>query len=148
MGGCSGSGSPGVGGRRTKNSTICYRVIAHDMSKQGSSKHNIVLMPLLLVPNKEQAKEEATLLGLLYLVQGLPHERTLPEPYQSTYLAAFSTAANRDSRKNHCGFKAHQDCERQQPGGTGQRSRQCRIQWEWCKARWRRKHRCQHSIGG
>ena len=80
MGGCSGSGSPGVGGRSTKNSTICYRVIAHNMSKKGSSKHNIVLVPLLSVPNKEQAKEEATLLGLLYLVRGLPHERTLPEP--------------------------------------------------------------------
>eukprot|EP00579_Thalassiosira_antarctica_P027774 CAMPEP_0202007050 /NCGR_PEP_ID=MMETSP0905-20130828/11633_1 /ASSEMBLY_ACC=CAM_ASM_000554 /TAXON_ID=420261 /ORGANISM="Thalassiosira antarctica, Strain CCMP982" /LENGTH=1614 /DNA_ID=CAMNT_0048564925 /DNA_START=88 /DNA_END=4932 /DNA_ORIENTATION=+ len=82
------NGPGGGGGGR--NATYRFRVIIPDTSKKGSSEHDIVLTPSLPVSNAEQAKEEAALLGLLYLFEGLPHERTLPEPYRSTYLAAFS----------------------------------------------------------
>ena len=80
-----GSGSVGGGGGTKK---YRYRLIIPDNSKKGSSEHDIVLTPTLSVSNDEQAKEEAALLGLLYLFPKLPHERTLPEPYRSTFLAA------------------------------------------------------------
>ena len=73
-----------------------YRLIIPHKSKKGSttnrSDHDIVLLPQLSVANEEQAKEEAALLGLLYLFPKLPHERTLPEPYRSTYLAALENS--------------------------------------------------------
>ena len=73
----------------------CYRLVIPDNSKKGatnSSDHDIVLLPALSVSNEEQAKEEAALLGLLYLFPKLPHERTLPDPYRATYLAALENS--------------------------------------------------------
>ncbi len=72
-----------------------YRLVIPDTSKKGAtnrSDHDIVLLPALSVPNEEQAKEEAALLGLLYLFPNLPHERTLPDPYRATYLAALENS--------------------------------------------------------
>lgn len=72
-----------------------YRLVIPDTSKKGAtnrSDHDIVLLPALSVPNEEQAKEEAALLGLLYLFPKLPHERTLPDPYRATYLAALENS--------------------------------------------------------
>ena len=72
-----------------------YRLVIPDTSKKGAanrSDHDIVLLPALSVPNEEQAKEEAALLGLLYLFPKLPHERTLPDPYRATYLAAMENS--------------------------------------------------------
>jgi hypothetical protein len=72
-----------------------YRLVIPDTSKKGAtnrSDHDIVLLPALSVPNEEQAKEEAALLGLLYLFPKLPHERTLPDPYRETYLAALENS--------------------------------------------------------
>ncbi len=87
-----------------------YRLVIPDTSKKGAtnrSDHDIVLLPALSVPNEEQAKEEAALLGLLYLFPKLPHERTLPDPYRATYLAALenskasaATAKNNDGNNN------------------------------------------------
>ena len=68
-------------GDDSKKKYYRYRLIIPDTSKKkGSSDHDIVLTPTLSVSNEEQAKEEAALLGLLYLFPKLPHERTLPEP--------------------------------------------------------------------
>ena len=76
-------------GDDSKKKYYRYRLIIPDTSKKkGSSDHDILLTPTLSVSNEEQAKEEAALLGLLYLFPKLPHERTLPEPYRSTFLAA------------------------------------------------------------
>jgi len=87
LGGRGDNGSSNVGGGGKKK--YRYRLIIPDNSKKGSSsEHDIVLTPTLSVSNDEQAKEEAALLGLLYLFPKLPHERTLPEPYRSTFLAA------------------------------------------------------------
>ena len=77
-----------------------YRLIIPDTSKKGAtnrSDHDIVLLPALSVPNEEQAKEEAALLGLLYLFPKLPHERTLPDPYRTTYLAALENSKSSDN---------------------------------------------------
>lgn len=77
-----------------------YRLVIPDISKKGStnsSDHDVVLLPALSVQNEEQAKEEAALLGLLYLFPKLPHERTLPEPYRSTYLAALENSKSSSS---------------------------------------------------
>ena len=76
------------GGRDANGGRYRYRLIIPDTSKKGSSEHDIVVTPSLSVSNEEQAKEEAALLGLLYLFPKLPHERTLPEPYRATFLAA------------------------------------------------------------
>ena len=45
-------------------------------------------MSALPVGNEEQAMEEAALLALLHVTPNLPHERKLPEPYKTTWLAA------------------------------------------------------------
>ncbi|KAL7550933.1 hypothetical protein ACHAWF_014139 [Thalassiosira exigua] len=82
-----------------------FRLIIPDTSKKGSSEHDIILAPSLSVSNEEQAKEEAALLGLLYLFPKLPHERTLPEPYRSTYLAALKKAAGKDGEEGAKGCK-------------------------------------------
>ena len=88
LGGRGDNGSSNVVGGGGKKK-YRYRLIIPDNSKKGSSsEHDIVLTPTLSVSNDEQAKEEAALLGLLYLFPKLPHERTLPEPYRSTFLAA------------------------------------------------------------
>ena len=80
---------------KTPSKGYRYRLIIPDTSKKGTtnrSDHDIVLLPALSVPNEEQAKEEAALLGLLYLFPTLPHERTLPDPYRATYLAALENS--------------------------------------------------------
>eukprot|EP00804_Cyclotella_cryptica_P010194 CCRYP_013832-RA/>CCRYP_013832-RA protein AED:0.01 eAED:0.01 QI:166/1/1/1/1/0.8/5/1790/1137 len=70
-----------------------YTLVVPDTNKKGSTgEHDVELTPSLSVPNEEQAKEEAALLGLLYLFPNLPHERTLPEPYRSTFLGALKNA--------------------------------------------------------
>jgi hypothetical protein len=48
----------------------------------------LIIIPAKPVQNEEQAKEEAALLALLHLTPKLPHERKLPEPYKTTWLAA------------------------------------------------------------
>ena len=71
--------------------------------KKGTTDHDVVLSPSLAVPNEEQAKEEAALLGLLYVFPKLPHERTLPEPYRGTFLEALKnsqSAGGDDKSKN------------------------------------------------
>ena len=74
-----------------------YKLIVPS-GKKGTSDHDVILSPSLAVSNDEQAKEEAALLGLLYVFPKLPHERTLPEPYRSTYLEAWKkTQTNRSS---------------------------------------------------
>ena len=89
-----------------------YRLIVPDNNKKGAAgEHDVVLTPSLPVPNEEQAKEEAALLGLLYLFPTLPHERTLPEPYRSTFLGALknsqgdSDATKGDNKKGKAGGK-------------------------------------------
>mmetsp|Transcript_15236 Transcript_15236/g.33072 ORF Transcript_15236/g.33072 Transcript_15236/m.33072 type:complete len:1605 (-) Transcript_15236:173-4987(-) len=90
-------GGGGGGGGGDGKAKYRYRLIIPDNSKKGSSEHDIVVTPSMPVSNEEQAREEAALLGLLYLFPKLPHERTLPEPYRSTFLAALK---NSDGTKN------------------------------------------------
>lgn len=52
------------------------------------SNKDLILVPAQPVENEEQAREEASLLALLQLTPNLPHERKLPEPYKTTWLAA------------------------------------------------------------
>ena len=67
-----------------------YRLVLQD---EGSNRDkDVVLTSACAVDNEEQAKEEAAILGLMYLYPALPHERTLPEPYRSTFLAAKAMA--------------------------------------------------------
>ena len=75
-------GEPGRGYR--------YKLIIPSATK--GSEHDIILTPASCVDNEEQAKEEAALLGLLYLFPKNPSERALPEPYRSTYLAALKNS--------------------------------------------------------
>ncbi|KAL7522187.1 hypothetical protein ACHAWX_006877 [Stephanocyclus meneghinianus] len=92
-----------------------YTLVVPDTNKKDSAgEHDVELTPSLSVSNDEQAKEEAALLGLLYLFPKLPHERTLPEPYRSTFLGALknyqgavladgsndSAASKSDNKKN------------------------------------------------
>ncbi|KAL3943869.1 MAG: hypothetical protein SGBAC_002073 [Bacillariaceae sp.] len=49
---------------------------------------DMFFVPARPTGNEEQAKEEASLLALLQLTPKLPHERKLPEPYKTTWLAA------------------------------------------------------------
>ena len=90
-GGGGGSGSTGA------DSVFRFRLVLPD---DGDNRDkDIVLTSACAVDNEEQAKEEVAILGLMYLYQALPHERTLPEPYRSTYLAAksFSVSAGNNS---------------------------------------------------
>lgn len=83
-GGGDADGGAGAGGGSHR-----YKVIIPATNKKSNTNDNdVVLTPSLSVSNEEQAKEEAALLGLLYLFPKLPHERTLPEPYRATFLAA------------------------------------------------------------
>ena len=77
---------------KAKNSSEYRFKLIVPSGKKGTSDHDIVLSPSLAVTNEEQAKEEAALLGLLYVFPKLPHERTLPEPYRSTFLEALKNA--------------------------------------------------------
>lgn len=78
--------------------TYKFRVIIQDakIARRGGD-HDIILMPANTVANPEQAKEEAALLGLLHLTPSLPHERTLPEPYKTTWIHAVQAA--KDQKK-------------------------------------------------
>jgi hypothetical protein len=78
--------------------TFRYRVIVQDTkaSKRGG-EHDLIFVPASCVKNEEQAKEEAALLALLHLTPKLPHERTLPEPYKTTWLNALQ-AINDNAR--------------------------------------------------
>jgi hypothetical protein len=75
--------------------TYKFRVIIQDakVARRGGD-HDIILMPANTVANPEQAKEEAALLGLLHLTPSLPHERTLPEPYKTTWIHAVQAATD------------------------------------------------------
>lgn len=68
-----------------------FRVIIQDakVTKRGGD-HDMFFVPAAEVKNEEQAREEAALLALLHLTPTLPHERTLPEPYKTTWLNALS----------------------------------------------------------
>ena len=92
-----GRGGGGGGGGGDGKAKYRYRLIIPDNSKKGSSDNDIVVVPALPVANDEQAKEEAALLGLLYLFPKLPHERTLPEPYRATLLAALKSSAGKSN---------------------------------------------------
>ncbi len=76
-----------------------YRVIIQDAkaSRRGGD-HDIILIPASNVPNEEQAKEEAALLGLLHLTPSLPHERKLPEPYKTTWINALEAQKEANSK--------------------------------------------------
>lgn len=82
----------------SRGGTFRYRVIVQDAkaSKRGG-EHDLIFVPAYGVKNEEQAKEEAALLALLHLTPKLPHERTLPEPYKTTWLNALQ--AMKDSTK-------------------------------------------------
>ncbi|CAJ1930609.1 unnamed protein product [Cylindrotheca closterium] len=62
------------------------------------SNKDLILRPAHPVGNEEQAKEEASLLALLQLTPNLPHERKLPEPYKTTWLAAVQ--AQKDAQES------------------------------------------------
>jgi len=84
-------GGGGGSGSTAANSVFRFRLVLPD---DGDNRDkDIVLTSACAVDNEEQAKEEVAILGLMYLYQALPHERTLPEPYRSTYLAAKSLSA-------------------------------------------------------
>jgi ATP-dependent RNA helicase DHX57 len=64
------------------------RVIVPDSKDRDK---DLIVVPSRPVGNEEQAKEEASLLALLQLTPSLPHERKLPEPYKTTWLAAIQS---------------------------------------------------------
>ena len=68
-----------------KNNQFKCRCIVPD-AKDPSK--DLILISALPVGNEEQAMEEAALLALLHVTPNLPHERRLPEPYKTTWLAA------------------------------------------------------------
>ena len=78
--------------RRSKPNKFKCRVIVPD-PKTNRDK-DLIFVPAKPVPNEEQAKEEAALLALLHLTPKLPHERKLPEPYKTTWLAAIESLKN------------------------------------------------------
>lgn len=78
--------------RRSKPNKFKCRVIVPD-PKTNRDK-DLLFVPAKPVPNEEQAKEEAALLALLHLTPKLPHERKLPEPYKTTWLAAIESMKN------------------------------------------------------
>lgn len=84
-------GGGGGSGSTAADSVFRFRLVLPD---DGDNRDkDIVLTSACAVDNEEQAKEEVAILGLMYLYQALPHERTLPEPYRTTYLAAKSLSA-------------------------------------------------------
>ena len=77
-----------------------YRCIVPDTK---DSDKDLFFVPAQPVTNEEQAKEEAALLALLHLTPTLPHERTLPEPYKTTWLNAVQS--QKGNEKNDSGNK-------------------------------------------
>jgi ATP-dependent RNA helicase DHX57 len=83
---------------KERDNKLKVRVIVNDA--KGDDKKDLILIPSQSVGNEEQAKEEAALLALLQLTPTLPHERKLPEPYKTTWLAAIqATKGNSSSFK-------------------------------------------------
>jgi hypothetical protein len=78
--------------KRSKPNKFKSRVIVPD-PKTNRDK-DLIFIPAKPVPNEEQAKEEAALLALLHLTPKLPHERKLPDPYKTTWLAAVESMNN------------------------------------------------------
>ena len=78
--------------KRSKPNKFKCRVIVPD-PKTNRDK-DLIFIPTKPVPNEEQAKEEAALLALLHLTPKLPHERKLPDPYKTTWLAAVESIKN------------------------------------------------------
>ena len=79
-----------------KKTKFKVRVIVPD---QKDRNKDLILVPASPVENEEQAKEEAALLALLQLTPNLPHERKLPEPYKTTWLAAIEAKKGKKGRK-------------------------------------------------
>jgi ATP-dependent RNA helicase DHX57 len=73
-----------------KSNMFKYRCIVPDAKE---SDKDLFFVPSNSVANSEQAKEEAALLALLDMTPKLPHERTLPEPYKTTWLNAVAAVA-------------------------------------------------------
>eukprot|EP00526_Cylindrotheca_closterium_P003295 CAMPEP_0113647716 /NCGR_PEP_ID=MMETSP0017_2-20120614/25277_1 /TAXON_ID=2856 /ORGANISM="Cylindrotheca closterium" /LENGTH=1482 /DNA_ID=CAMNT_0000559827 /DNA_START=29 /DNA_END=4477 /DNA_ORIENTATION=+ /assembly_acc=CAM_ASM_000147 len=65
------------------------------------SNKDLILRPARPVGNEEQAREEASLLALLQLTPSLPHERKLPEPYKTTWLAAVQAQKDAQESRNN-----------------------------------------------
>eukprot|EP00522_Entomoneis_paludosa_P010319 CAMPEP_0172441418 /NCGR_PEP_ID=MMETSP1065-20121228/1967_1 /TAXON_ID=265537 /ORGANISM="Amphiprora paludosa, Strain CCMP125" /LENGTH=1439 /DNA_ID=CAMNT_0013190781 /DNA_START=22 /DNA_END=4341 /DNA_ORIENTATION=- len=72
-----------------------YRVILPDPK---DSKKDLFFVPPSAVANEEQAKEEAALLALVHITPKIPHERTLPEPYRTTWLTAIQQLNAKSSK--------------------------------------------------
>lgn len=86
------------------------------------SDKDLILVPAKPVGNEEQATEEASLLALLQLTPNLPHERKLPEPYKTTWLAAVQTQKDGQNSGNS---KPNKDIDSKPAGsseGVGQGS--------------------------
>lgn len=95
------------GGQHHGNSNsnaFLYRLI---VKETVATKEDLHFVPAAAVPNQEQAKEEAALLGLLHFTPALPHERILPEPYRTTWLHAVQAQKqqNASSGTNKSGNK-------------------------------------------
>ena len=78
--------------KRSKPNKFKCRVIV--MDPKTNRDKDLIFIPAKPVPNEEQAKEEAALLALLHLTPKLPHERKLPDPYKTTWLAAVESIKN------------------------------------------------------
>jgi hypothetical protein len=99
-----------------KTSFKC-RCICPDPKKKPDK--DLIIIPAKPVQNEEQAKEEAALLALLHLTPKLPHERKLPEPYKTTWLAAVAqqksdaiaarTKEQSDNNRNNSSNKVEKD---------------------------------------
>ena len=64
---------------------VSYKVILPDLKKR---ERDLIFCPKEGVSNEEQALQEACLLALLQTSPSLPYERSLPEPYRTTWLNA------------------------------------------------------------
>lgn len=101
--------SSNVAQSSSNKATYLYRVIVQDAkSAKRGTDHDIILVPNTGVANEEQAKQEAALLALLHLTPSLPHERTLPEPYKTTWLHAVKAAANANTNTHTYTYKRNQ----------------------------------------
>ncbi len=79
---------------KSKNAKCLYKVILPDGK---NAQKDLFFQPMHAVGNEEQAREEACLLALLSLTPNLPHERTLPEPYRTTWLHAIASVKEKPS---------------------------------------------------
>ncbi len=95
---------------RCKEGHFKYRVIIQDakVTKRGGD-HDMIFVPAAEVPNEEQAREEAALLALLHLTPSIPHERTLPEPYKTTWTNALIDMKNEKKSSQKLNVESKQD---------------------------------------